>query len=166
MEGDRWPKQHHHSFLIVRHTKFAPDWYFGLLKRSFWCTSGLCWRHHPSSGGVCWSESRPTRGCSAWDSNLTHIQLGRLLWAPFQANYFQGDQGDAPHVTFQATFWKSIHVREELCGHTGEGDKHFEKPRMVTRQRGASSSCPSSWPFNGIEDVSLWNDTRVLSLKS
>lgn len=58
------------------------------------------------------------------------------------------------HVTFQATFWKSIHVREELCGHTG-GDKHFEKPRMVTGQRGASSSCPSSWPFNGIEDVSL-----------
>ena len=34
-DGDGWPQLQHHSLLIIEHTKFAPDWYFSLLKRPF-----------------------------------------------------------------------------------------------------------------------------------
>jgi hypothetical protein len=41
LEGDSWPPQIHNiepitlNFLITGHTKFSPDWCFGLIKQKF-----------------------------------------------------------------------------------------------------------------------------------
>lgn len=76
------------SFLIVGHTKFAPDWCFGLLKRAFQRTRVDCLddivRVVEES-----AEGNHAQLVGAQDGSYhTHVQLGRLLRSLLQAKCF------------------------------------------------------------------------------
>ena len=150
------------SFLIVGHTKFSPDWCFGLLKRAFRRTKVGCLddivRVVENSATV---NHAQLVGTQSGEVLVMTYDWSEFFSEPYRQNDLKRDQSHAPLEVYQ------VQARLCLCQrHLWRNRKRNQTSKghkLETKKRYFTSSNHTSWAIFGEKDISLWENQRVLS---
>ena len=151
------------SFMMVGHTKFAPDWAFGLLKQKFKRTPVRCLDDLLKM--VCNSAAvnkNPVSWTGRWHHDRPSVWLGQFFPEPVQAPSVWRDQvPPSPGFLGQQPWYCSC---EKNSWWSWDKPWCFEQGKQKVDAICTGHACrnPSSWSFQRVTALSVWKNPGIL----